>query len=69
VCKNDSKEMAARVLSLINDESLYTGMSEGALKSVRSSSIAGMTHAVVDVYRLVLERKGTPVPDGPLAVS
>lgn len=69
VTKNEPTDLAAHALMLLNDESLYTRTSEAAARSVRSTStIAGMTHAVVDVYRLVLERKAASLREGRLAL-
>jgi 1,2-diacylglycerol 3-alpha-glucosyltransferase len=52
--KNDPVPFAEEVLRVIQDDGLYTRLSQGARQSVRAYTTAGMANRVIDIYNNIL---------------
>ena len=56
IVKNEPRQFAAQVLSVIRDERLYSQLAQGASISVRQYTTQHMAEAVLGVYDQVLQR-------------
>jgi 1,2-diacylglycerol 3-alpha-glucosyltransferase len=54
IAKNDPEHFAEKVLEVLNDDSLYTRLAEGALKLGRDNSIEAMCDQIIEVYQLAI---------------
>ncbi len=62
----DPKEFTNKVLQILENESLWHQLSEGARSTSRNWSVSAMTDAVLEVYFRVLEQTLSQIPRGKL---
>ncbi len=66
VTKNDALDFAQYVLRTLGDDSLYSGLSDAARRSVRGHTTEDMAERVLDIYHEVINRRNYSVAQGVL---